>query len=79
MKISLLILIATVSLGCSTVMTVPVDLGPCPLPPELPTMSESQFTLFQALDPGVVQVLNKREDLLQVHIETLCNIIESTG
>lgn len=78
---SLLITIVTASLliGCATTVVTPVDLGPCPATPELPRMSQSQLAEFRELDPGIVQVLNKREDLLLAHIDTLCGIIESTG
>lgn len=84
MKTTLLTLIAIGSLaGCAQrIVAVPVDIGPCPLPPELVKMSEAQFEAFRVFkesNEGVVKVLNKREDQLQAHIDTLCSIIESSS
>jgi hypothetical protein len=84
MKTSLLILIAIGSLaGCAKqLVAVPVDLGPCPIPPDLVRMTDAQylsFANFAQANPDTVKILQKREDQLQAHIDTLCGIIESTS
>ena len=81
MKISLLILIAIASISCARPVSVPVDLGPCPLPPELVVMTDVQyfrFLDFAEQNKDIIKILNKREDQLQEHVHTLCSIIEST-
>ena len=80
MKTLLLITIAIGSLGCAAkVVTVPVDLGPCPLPPQMVKMNAEQFEDFSQLQEGTVKVLNKREDQLRAYADTLCAIIETTN